>query len=1420
MFLIFDTETTGLPKNWNAPYTDSENWPRLVQLAWQLHDEKGELLEVKNFIVKPQNYTIPYNAEKIHGISTERAMQFGADLEFVLEEFNKALAQTQFMVGHNVSFDINIVGAEFYRTGQDTPMMEMASIDTKEEATEYCALPGGRGGKFKWPNLTELHQKLFGEGFDEAHNASADVEATSRCFLELVRLGVVSPAILQFNQAQIDAYQAFNPQVLQPIGLNIEPYNPHELAGDLPAEEPVQQADETAGEQAVEWVDPTVQFTHLHVHTQYSILDGAAKVPNLIKKAKADGMEALAITDHGNMFGVKLFHKIANKEGIKPILGCEVYVARRTRFDKERIDKTSDHLILLAKNKTGYHNLMKMVSYAWLEGYYYKPRIDKDLLREYGEGIVASSACLGGEISQRIMNDGIEEAEKALLEYKQIFGPDFYLELQRHRTGIPARDKKVYDDQVFVNRELLKLGAKHGVKCIATNDSHFINAGDAEAHDRLVCINTGKDVDDPDRMRYTGQEWLKSRAEMAELFKDLPETLTNTQEIVDKIESYPLDCDPIMPEFVLPEGFDDADEYLRHLTYEGAKFRWGEVEEDVRERIDFELDTIKNMGFPGYFLITWDFIRAAREMGVSVGPGRGSAAGSAVAYCLRITEIDPVKYHLLFERFLNPDRISMPDIDIDFDEEGRGKVLEWVVNKYGAKRVAHIITFGTMAPKMAIRDVARVQKLPLSDSDRLAKLVPAKPGTSFKDALEEVPELRTEYEHGTPEIASVLKFAETLEGSIRNTGTHACGIIIGRDDLEEHVPISTAKDSELTYVTQYDGKHVEDIGLLKMDFLGLKTLSIIKDAVENVKLSQGIDVDIDHIPLDDKETYDLYSRGETTALFQFESEGMKKYLRELQPTRFEDLIAMNALYRPGPMEYIPQFVARKHGREPIEYDIPIMEEYLKETYGITVYQEQVMLLSRSMGGFTRGQSDSLRKAMGKKIKAMMDELKVKFVEGCEKNNLDAQKVEKVWSDWEAFAKYAFNKSHATCYSYVSYQTGYLKAHYPAEFMAAVLSRNMNDIKKITFFIEECKHMGLSVLGPDVNESRARFTVNKKGEIRFGMAAMKGVGEAAVEAIIEEREANGPYRNVVDLVKRVNLRTVNRKSLETMAQAGCFDSFQNTWRSQYFYKLPGENSTFLEKLVRYGNQYQANLNSAQVSLFGDVAEAELPDPDFPKVEPWGKIEKLKKEKDVIGFFLSGHPLDEYKLEIKRFCNTDLATINAQLLRYKGMNISFAGIVTIPAVPRTTAKGKPFGIFTLEDFSESREFALFGDDFLKFKQYIETEGQFLLINGTVAPRWRGSEDLELKITGISLLSEVMDKKVSNITLNIPLNKISEDLIDQLENAIADCAGGCKVSFKVIDPAEGISLLMPSRSAKVRCSEFIKRIHPIDEIDCLLS
>lgn len=1199
-----------------------------------------------------------------------------------------------------------------------------------------------------------------------------------------------------------------------------------------------------------------IPFTHLHVHSQYSILDGAAAVKDIVSKAKNDEMTAVALTDHGTMFGVKEFWDTCRKEGIKPILGCETYVARRTIQDKDdKVDRSGDHLILLAKNKVGYINLIKLISIASTDGFYYKPRIDKNLLKKYSEGLVVSSSCLGGEIPQLIMKSNIDEAEESIKWYKSVFGEDYYLELQRHNSDIPEMNEQVYKNQVMVNQVILELAQKNDVKIIATNDVHFTNAEDADAHDLLICLNTGKDYDDPNRMRYTKQEWFKTTAEMNELFEDVPESLSNTQEIVDKVEEYELNSSPIMPQFPIPKEFGDEKEYaekhsetslieefgedvfnrlggyekvlrikleadyLEHLTCEGAKERYGDpVPESVQERLDFELNTIKTMGFPGYFLITQDFINAARDMGVLVGPGRGSAAGAAVSYCVGITNIDPIKYDLLFERFLNPDRISMPDVDIDFDDDGRQLVLDWVTEKYGRDKVAHICTFGTMATKMAIRDVARVLKLPLPEADRLAKLVPEAPKMNFLKAYKENPELLKEKKSVNPLIANTLKFAETLEGSVRQTGVHACGILIGKDPLVEHIPIMPTKDESL-YTTQYDGRFVEAIGLLKMDFLGLKTLSIIKETLENVRISRGIEIDVDKIPMDDEKTFELFSRGDTTAIFQFESPGMKKHLRHLKPNRFEDLVAMNALYRPGPMEYIPDYIDRKHGRKKVEYDHPMMEKYLSDTYGITVFQEQVMLLSRHLGGFTRGDSDSLRKAMGKKIRAMMDKLKEKFVDGCKANpefvegckqvNKDpVTLIEKIWKDWEAFASYAFNKSHSVCYAYIAYQTGYLKAHFPAEFMAANMSRNLNNITEITKLMEESKQrMDINVLGPDVNESLLKFAVNKKGDVRFGMAAVKGVGAGAVTDIINARK-DGLFKDVFDFVERVNLQSVNKKNIEALAMAGAFDSFGTIKRSQFFASTDQNDVSFVEKLIRYGHQIQANKNTAQQSLFGDAMDAAVvKTPEVADVPEWPKVVLLDKEKSLIGIYLSSHPLDDFKLEIENFASKEFTVrdLNNNIENLKGKEITFVGMVT-EAFEALTKTGKPYCKMTLTDYTDSYSIPFFGKDYVEFSKFCKTN-LFVLVRGVVQEGFRPGQ-LEYKVKHIEMLDEVRKNQVKSVTVEMAIDTVTPGLIQEIEKISKKNKGPSLLKFNLWDTETKTVVNLFSRNTRIEMTPEIEK------------
>jgi DNA polymerase-3 subunit alpha len=1423
MYIIFDTETTGLPRDYNAPMSDVDNWPRLVQLAWQLHDAQGKLISNHNYIVKPEGFTIPYNAEKVHGISTKRALAEGHDLKEVLAIFEKDVAGAKHLVGHNIEFDINVVGSEFIRA--ELPMPLTANpLDTKDISTEFCAIPGGKGGKFKWPTLTELHQKLFGEGFGDAHDAAYDVDATARCFFGLITQGVQKP----------EEGVAVSEVIYEAPKLAEANFAQAKDSQKAAAKDVLKQAGKADISDLVD-----VPFTHLHVHTQYSVLQATSEIPALVAKAKSMNMPAIAMTDHGNMMGAFHFVKAAMGAEIKPIVGCEFNLCRDRKNKGQKDD--GFQTVLIAKNKAGYHNLAKLASYANIEGFYYVPRIDKEVLVQYKGDLIATTGGLWGEIPFLILNVGETQAEEAFIWWKEQFGEDFYVELNRH--GIPEEEK--------VNEVLLEFAKKYNVKYFAANNTYYNDKADAKAHDILLCVKDGELVEKP--KKYVGKRgrefrygfpndefYLKSPEEMKKLFADLPEAIECTQEIVEKCEAYKLAREVLLPKFDIPEEFKDPQDdvdggkrgenaYLRHLTYEGAKKRYSEITPEIQERLDFELATIENTGYPGYFLIVQDFTRAAREMGVSVGPGRGSAAGSAVAYCIGITNVDPIEYDLLFERFLNPDRVSLPDIDIDFDDEGRGRVIDYVIKKYGSNQVAQIITYGTMAAKSAIRDTARVLNLPLAEAGRLANLVPdiklkvlfdlAKNRAALSDKLKGQGELIQKAEEllrvaqGQDESAKTVNQATVLEGSVRNTGIHACGVIITPDDITNFVPVALAKDSDMV-CTQFDNSVVESAGLLKMDFLGLKTLTLIKDAIKIVKERHGIELDADVFPIDDEKTYELFQRGETVGIFQYESPGMQKYMRELKPTVFADLIAMNALYRPGPLAYIPSFIKRKHGSEPITYDLEDMKEYLEETYGITVYQEQVMLLSQKLAGFTKGEADVLRKAMGKKQKDVLDKMKPKFIDQAAAKGHEPKKLEKIWTDWEAFASYAFNKSHSTCYAWIAYQTAYLKAHYPAEYLASVLSNNMNDITQVTFFMEECKRMGIPVLGPDVNESKNGFTVNAAGEIRFGMAAIKGAGSAAVDEIIKEREKNGPFKNIFDFAKRVNSRALNKKTMEALAMAGGFDCFPEHHRRQYL-EAPDGDVTLIEKAVKYAQKVQQEEESAQVSLFGGSSGSmDIPLPSVAPMEPFSQLQQLNIEKEVVGLYISGHPLDQYRLEIESFTNASLPDLNdLETLRSK-KEIRLAGSVSSFA-HRTTKNGKPFGTLSLEDYQGGFTFFLFGEDYVKYKEYFMT-GWFLFIKGEVGQKRWDENSLEFKINSIMLLSEVRGKMIKGLRVNIDLDDLTLDLMEKLEGITQKYKGEAKLYFDVIDKKENISLELFSKKFSIDPSaEMIKELKEIPEI-----
>ncbi|MCF1420516.1 DNA polymerase III subunit alpha [Mangrovimonas futianensis] len=1442
MYLIFDTETTGLPRSFQAPISDTDNWPRAIQIAWQLHDAMGNVIEHEDFLIQPEGFNIPYDAEKVHGISTALAEQ-GVPLTEVLHKFHAVLQKAKFVVGQNVEFDVKVMGCEFFRKDFENQLQELPILDTCTEKTaELCQIPGGRGGRFKLPTLTELHEFLFNEPFAEAHNATADVEATTRCFFELVRREEFDKKELDVESDYFENFSQANPKEIQLIGLkhiNLKKESAKIYERLKKQEDSISSAEIKQNIQELADVD----FVHLHNHSQFSILQSTISIPDLVASAAKHNMPAVALTDHANMMGAFHFVKEignynrsikdkieaaeangeqADVKPIKGIVGCEFFVCED--HTNKNVKDNGYQIVLLAKNKRGYHNLAKLSSIAYTEGFYYVPRIDKNLIEKYKEDVIVLTGNLYGEVPSKVLNVGEKQAEEALVWWKETFGDDLYIELMRHNQ----------EDENRVNKVLVEFAQKHEVKLVASNNTYYAEQEDANAHDILLCVKDGEKQATPIgrgrgyRYGLPNQEYyFKSSDEMKELFKDLPEAITNIQEIVDKIEPFELARDVLLPKFNIPVEFqveeDQVDggkrgenKFLRHLTYEGAKRRYEEITESIKERLDFELSVIENTGYPGYFLIVEDFIREARNMGVSVGPGRGSAAGSAVAYCLGITNIDPIKYDLLFERFLNPDRVSMPDIDIDFDDEGRGRVMDYVINKYGANQVAQIITYGTMAAKSSIRDTARVLDLPLFDADRIAKLIPnTKLAKIFgmdektlksKFRSEEVENINQllNIADGSDLEAETVNQARVLEGSVRNTGIHACGVIITPDDITNFVPVSTAKDSDL-YVTQFDNSVVESAGLLKMDFLGLKTLTLIKDTVKIVKAKHGIELDPENFPLDDQKTYELFQRGETVGVFQYESPGMQKHMQSLKPTVFDDLIAMNALYRPGPMEYIPDFIARKHGDQEIVYDLPAMEEYLKETYGITVYQEQVMLLSQKLANFSKGDADMLRKAMGKKIFALLEKLKPQFLDGGEANGHPREVLEKIWKDWEAFASYAFNKSHSTCYAWIAYQTAYLKAHYPAEYMAAVLSNNMNDIKQVTFFMEECKRMKLNVLGPDVNESFYKFSVNKDNAVRFGMGAIKGVGHGAVKTIVENRKENGPYKSIFDLAKRIDLRAANKRAFENLAYAGGFDCFDDTHRAQYF-KDEGDGITFLEKAMKYGAKHQENENSAQVSLFGDASEVQIEEPKVPPCEEWGTMEKLAQEKEVVGIYISGHPLDDFKIEMKTFCNAVVSNFK-NLEPFVNREMVFGGVVT-DIQHRTSKQGKGWALFIIEDYDDSFEFRIFGEEYLKFRHFL-VKNSFVFVKAFVREGWVNKNtgvkgEPRLQFNSFQLLHDVMDTYARKLSVQLNILDLKDDRIKTLQNLFKEHEGDKALTFIIYDNEDQLKLTMPSRRQKVKISQ----------------
>ncbi|PKP53982.1 MAG: DNA polymerase III subunit alpha [Bacteroidetes bacterium HGW-Bacteroidetes-1] len=1402
MFLVFDTETTGLPRDKNAPLTDFDNWPRVVQLAWQIHGSKGELIEAENHIIRPEGFTIPFNAAKVHGITTEFALQNGKPLAEILEKFNLSLAKSTYIVGHNIEFDRNILGAEYLRLGLNTSLLDHSRLDTCTELTAgFCQIQGGRGGKFKYPNLEELHKKLFQEGFGDAHNASADVEATARCFLELLRLHIFPTDNQQLTESFFTDFRLANPDPVKAIGLAVQSNREVPEVQSVPA---------SAGDISLAkktTTDRPFPFAHLRNHSTYTILYSTMEISEMVNRAAKERMTAIGLTDTNNLMGAFSFINQVKKhnenelnevkdgkkkhaELLKAVLGCEINVCRD---HTDKTNKDNGQLIpFFAKNKKGYQNLSMLSSLSFTDGFYYVPRVDKNLLLKYKEDIIVTTGSLSGEVPFLLLNVGEHQAEEALLWWKAQFGDDFYIELNRH--GI--------DEEDHLNVFLLQMAEKHQIKYFAANNNHYFNKEDAEAHDFLICIKENAKKDDPIgrgfgfRNGFPNSEfYFKSTDEMRALFSDCPVAIDTVSEIIDKIEPFDLNRTIMLPEFSIPEAFLDSEDaidhgkrgeiaYLRHLTYEGARKRFGELTEEIVTRLDYELETIVRTKYPGYFLIVQDLINEARRMGVWVGPGRGSAAGSLVAYCTGITNINPLTYGLLFERFLNPDRITMPDIDIDFDDEGRGKVIDYVTQKYGQNKVAQIITYGTLGTKSAIRDIMRslnydqiaINKMASSTNNiklgDFLTFTPEKLKEKYRPEQIEIGESLKKRSQESSDEARILKNTIAIEGLVRNTGIHACGIVITPTDLRELVPVTLSKESSL-WATQFDNSVAESAGLLKIDFLGLKTLSLIRDTIEIIQQRRKITLDPDAIPLDDTKSYELFQKGETVGVFQYESFPMQKHLRDLKPTVFTDLIAMNALYRPGPMAYIPNYIKRKQGIEPITYDLDCMREILEETYGITVYQEQVMLLSQKISDFTGGQADTMRKAMGKKNRVLLDELYSKFVAGGVNNGHDKRILEKIWNDWLSFANYAFNKSHSTCYAYIAFQTAYLKANYSAEYMASVLSNNIGDIKQVTFFMEECKRMKLNVLGPDVNESEYKFTVNDKREIRFGLGAIKNMGEAAAKNILEERLANGAFKSVFDFLSRINLRAVNKRNIEALATAGAFDSFEGIHRAQFFFKDNNESQTFLEKAIRFAGQMQEAKNSAQINLFGEETSIHVEEIPFPECQPWSKMKELQMELESIGFYISAHPMDNYKATIRFFTNTNIQQVNNNIQDLVGHKLSFAGQV-ISAEHLTSQQGKPYVRFKIEDHSASIELSAFSELYLKIK-YLIDPGTFVMVNATTQASFRDKEKTELRITDLQLLDSVIEQSSKSVHIRINVSEMDEDQMQQLIHVIKDCEGG---------------------------------------------
>ena len=1419
MILVFDTETTGLPRNYKAPISDSANWPRAVQVGWQLLDDQGQCMAAQSLVVYPDGFDIPFNAAKVHRITTERARTEGQPLETVLDIFEADLQKATVVAGHNIEFDLLIIRAEWHRLGRSDRFEGLHVLDTKEVSTAFCALPGGRGGQYKWPSLTELYWKLFGTGFQEAHDAGADVAATVDCLLALVQRQVIHANHLGLDAS---AYEEFRKSLQQKgtaptsaingAGQAATPVSPSTTgsAKALP--------NEAVAKGGVGSESSVTRFVHLHCHSQFSLgIPGCSTVYDLVDHAVAQGSGAIALTDHSTLYGAFLFFQYAHSKGIKPILGLDLQVCKDHR-DHSRKDNGTPQL-LLARNQRGYQNLVKLGSLSYTEGYYYVPRVSRELVFAHSEGLVATSGSLDAEIPWTLLNHGEAQAEEALRAWKEAFGEHFYLEVQDH--GL--------EEEQFVRAQYEKWSVQYNIPIIVTNNTYYNRAQDADLHDTYLCVVPLEYKDTPIgqgrgyRFGMRGEGYhLWEPAEAATRMGQHPEWLANTLALADSMESYTLQRDVLLPRFEIPPGFGDENQYLRHLTLEGAVKRYGSLSPELLERIDFELQTIAHTGYPGYFLIVQDFTSAARSMGVTVGPGRGSAAGSVVAYCTGITDVDPIRYDLLFERFLNPDRVSMPDIDIDFDDRGREKVMRYVMEKYGRNQVAQIATYHSMAAKSAIRSIGRVMGLQPLETDTLAKLFPEDLNRAdyFKKAplrklllnpeqgLKHLDQLSSDDQRKARLMvdmlrkggreARVLEQSALLEGSFKNSGTHACGVVITPGDLTDYVPVKNTPDAQIALVTQFDNEVAEAAGLLKMDFLGLNTLTIINDAVELVRDVQPDFPAPEDFPLEDALTYTLFQKGETVGIFQYESPGMQKYLKELKPDKFEDLIAMNALYRPGPLAYIPNFINRKHGKEAIVYDLEDMKELLGETYGITVYQEQVMLLSQKLAGFSKGKADELRKAMGKKIPEKLAKLKPQFLEGCKERGHDEGVASKIWKDWEAFAEYAFNKSHSTCYAVVAFRTAYLKAHYPAQFMAAVLSNHMSDITKVAFFLEECRRMGLQVLGPDINESSFRFSVNAAGQIRFGLGAVKGVGEGAVESMVGQRKEGGNYDSLFDFCKRIDLRQANKKTLEALALAGALDRLSgvNGNRRLMLDAEAGGGSNLLEKAMRFGQQFRELTMQSQTSLFGAAGMVDINEPEIRQVEPWPSLEVLRREKEVVGLYITAHPLDSYALEIKHLGLSPLLHLEER----PEQDLQMAVMVTDVQYFRDS-KNQEVLAFAVEDKDSTRKFRLRGDQAMKFKHLVEA-GTALLISG----RWEyfqgkdGQQAGFFRFANLELLSELRDKRFKSLTIRLHLDQLAPDFNQRLSETLLAHPGKLGVKVELWVPEDQRSVGLRSERLKV--------------------